>query len=137
MEFLPKQFNFLQNGYSEKRAPSVIRTTMTNGTVRQRLLNVGAPHTLNVSLMLHSQKEYQDFMKFYELINYGSDWFVAPILNDRSDSVKRIIARKVRIQNGAFTEKLNFASDNVVRTLTLVLDVDNVEYDEAWSEYYE
>ena len=41
MEYYPNTLpKFLQSSYSLKRSPSVIRTTMTNGTVRQRLSNM-------------------------------------------------------------------------------------------------
>ncbi|MCR4554120.1 MAG: hypothetical protein K5752_04295 [Succinivibrionaceae bacterium] len=131
---------FLQSGYTLKRSPSVLRTTMTNGTVRQRLLNKNAPHTLSVTLQFNNLTDYQSFISFYEnQINYGADWFIAPILNDRSDVAEsEIIARKVRIQNGSLSEQLQFRNHiGACYKISMTLDVDNVEFDQTWSNYYE
>jgi hypothetical protein len=70
-------------------------------------------------------------------INHGCDWFIAPILNDRLETTDPIIARKVRIQNGQITESLNFRNNiGACYKISMTLDVDNVEFDQAWSEYY-
>ena len=111
MNYYPKTLPmFLQSGYSLKRTPSVIRTTMTNGTVRQRLLSKDAPHVLTATLQFNNLSDYQTFVAFYQNhINFGVDWFIAPILNDRTDDDQnQIIARKVRIQNGSLSEQLQF-----------------------------
>ena len=56
MNYYPKTLpKFLQSGYTLKRSPNVLRTTMTNGTVRQRLLSKDAPHTLSVTLQFKYQ----------------------------------------------------------------------------------
>ena len=139
MNFYPNTLpKFLQNSYSLKRSPSVIRTTMTNGTVRQRLLSVDAPHTLSVNLQFNNITDYQTWLNFYEnSINHGCDWFIAPILNDRLETTDPIIARKVRIQNGQITESLNFRNNiGACYKISMTLDVDNVEFDQSWSEYY-
>ena len=83
MEYYPKTLpKFLQSGYTLKRSPNVLRTTMTNGTVRQRLLSKDAPHTLSVTLQFNNLADYQTFVAFYQnYINFGVDWFIAPILN--------------------------------------------------------
>ena len=75
MEYYPNTLpKFLQSSYSLKRSPSVIRTTMTNGTVRQRLLSVDAPHTLSVNLQFNNITDYQTWLNFYEnSINHGCD----------------------------------------------------------------
>ena len=140
MNYYPKTLPmFLQSGYSLKRTPSVIRTTMTNGTVRQRLLSKDAPHTLSVTLQFNNLADYQTFVAFYQNhINFGVDWFIAPILNDRADITEsELIARKVRIQNGSITEQLQFRSDiGACYKISMTLDVDNVEFNESWSAYY-
>ena len=140
MNYYPKTLPmFLQSGYSLKRTPSVIRTTMTNGTVRQRLLSKDAPHTLSVALQFNNLSDYQTWVDFYnDIINYGVDWFIAPILNDRTDDDQnQIIARKVRIQNGSITEQLQFRNNvGACYKISMTLDVDNVEFNESWSAYY-
>ena len=140
MNYYPKTLpKFLQSGYSLKRTPSVIRTTITNGTVRQRLLSKDAPHTLSVSLQFNNLTDYQTWLNFYnDIINYGVDWFIAPILNDRTDDDQnQIIARKVRIQNGSITEQLQFRNHiGACYKINMTLDVDNVEFSESWSNYY-
>ena len=141
MEYYPKTLpKFLQSGYTLKRSPNVLRTTMTNGTVRQRLLSKDAPHTLSVTLQFNNLTDYQSFISFYEnQINYGADWFIVPILNDRSDVAEsEIIARKVRIQNGSLSEQLQFRNHiGACYKISMTLDVDNVEFDQTWSNYYE
>ena len=111
---------------------------MTNGTVRQRLLSVDAPHTLSVNLQFNNITDYQTWLNFYEnSINHGCDWFIAPILNDRLETTDPIIARKVRIQNGQITESLNFRNHlGACYKISMTLDVDNVEFSETWSNYY-
>ena len=140
MNYYPKTLPmFLQSGYSLKRTPSVIRTTMTNGTVRQRLLSKDAPHVLTATLQFNNLSDYQTWVDFYnDIINYGVDWFIAPILNDRSDVTdNEMIARKVRIQNGSLSEQLQFRNHiGACYKISMTLDVDNVEFNESWSNYY-
>ena len=140
MNYYPKILPmFLQSGYSLKRTPSVIRTTMTNGTVRQRLLSKDAPHVLTATLQFNNLSDYQTWVDFYNnIINYGVDWFIAPILNDRTDDDQnQIIARKARIQNGSITEQLQFRNNvGACHKISMTLDVDNVEFNESWSAYY-
>ena len=127
MNYYPKTLPmFLQSGYSLKRTPSVIRTTMTNGTVRQRLLSKDAPHVLTATLQFNNLSDYQTWVDFYnDIINYGVDWFIAPILNDRTDDDQnQIIARKVRIQNGSITEQLQFRNNvGACYKISMTLDV--------------
>ena len=141
MNYYPKTLpKFLQSGYSLKRTPSVIRTTMTNGTVRQRLLSKDAPHVLTATLQFNNLSDYQTWVDFYnDIINYGVDWFIAPILNDRADITEsELIARKVRIQNGSLSEQLQFRNHiGACYKISMTLDVDNVEFDQTWSNYYE
>lgn len=140
MNYYPKTLPmFLQSGYSLKRTPSVIRTTMTNGTVRQRLLSKDAPHVLTATLQFNNLSDYQTWVDFYnDIINYGVDWFIAPILNDRADITEsELIARKVRIQNGSLSEQLQFRNHiGACYKISMTLDVDNVEFSESWSNYY-
>ena len=112
---------------------------MTNGTVRQRLLSVDAPHTLSVNLQFNNITDYQTWLNFYEnSINHGCDWFIAPILNDRADITEsELIARKVRIQNGSLSEQLQFRNHvGACYKISMTLDVDNVEFSDSWSNYY-
>ena len=140
MNYYPKTLpKFLQSGYSLKRTPSVIRTTMTNGTVRQRLLSKDASHVLTATLQFNNLSDYQTWVDFYnDIINYGVDWFIAPILNDRADITEsELIARKVRIQNGSLSEQLQFRNHiGACYKINMTLDVDNVEFNESWSAYY-
>ena len=140
MNYYPKTLpKFLQSGYTLKRSPNVLRTTMTNGTVRQRLLSKDAPHVLTATLQFNNLSDYQTWVDFYnDIINCGVDWFIAPILNDRTDDDQnQIIARKVRIQNGSITEQLQFRNNvGACYKISMTLDVDNVEFNESWSAYY-
>ena len=97
-----------------------------------------APHTLSVNLQFNNITDYQTWLNFYEnSINHGCDWFIAPILNDRLETTDPIIARKVRIQNGQITESLNCRNSiGACYKISMTLDVDNVEFDQSWSDYY-
>ena len=49
-----------------------------------------------------------------------------------------LIARKVRIQNGSLSEQLQFRNHiGACYKISMTLDVDNVEFDQTWSNYYE
>lgn len=126
----------LQSGYSIKYAPSVLRTEMTDGTVRQRLLNVGAPATLTCSILLPTQKEYNEFMAFYKSINYGVEWFVMPLINENCDTENSIDYKLIRLQKGNFTCSLQFNNGNVCRQISITCDVDTLARSDEWRDYY-
>ena len=113
MNYYPKTLpKFLQSGYSLKRTPSVIRTTMTNGTVRQRLLSKDAPHVLTATLQFNNLSDYQTWVDFYnDIINYGVDWFIAPILNDSFFKSLRFLNPSFNFFNSSFN---NFSSSNII-----------------------
>lgn len=137
VHYYPKNLKLpLQSGYSIKYKPSVLRTTMTDGTVRQRLLNVGANATLNCSLLLLKQNEYIEFIDFYKSINYGTEWFVMPVINEKNTE-GHINYRLVRMQNGSFNTTLQFFNGETCRKVELVLDIDEITSDPSWREYYE
>ena len=127
----------LQSSYSVTYTPSVLRTTMTDGTVRQRLLNVGASSTLKCNILLRTQDEYNKFMQFYKDINYGADWFVMPVINESGSTDTAIEYRLIRMQNGKFTSTLQFNNGNAVRQVGLTCDMDELKTsDSEWINYY-
>lgn len=126
----------LQSSYSVKYAPSILRTEMTDGTVRQRLLNVGAPATLTCNILFSSQAEYAKWVTFYKTLNYGTDWFVMPCVNEDCNTENNISYRLIRIQKGAYTSSLQFNNGNIVRQISITCDVDELTYDSSWSNYY-
>lgn len=128
----------LQSGYSMSYKPAILRTTMTDGTVRQRLLNVGANAELKCSIMFGNQTEYNEFLQFYKSINYGADWFVMPVVNESATSDNNINYRLVRLQSGKYSSSLVFNNGNIVRKITITCDVDELKlHDDAWAKYYE
>lgn len=133
MEFYPLDLPLpLQSGYSIKRAPSVLRTNMTDGSVFQRRMRKFAPMTANVTISLLGDKkvEFDDFMAS---IADGADWFVMPLLIGA-----KIEPRKVRIQSGKINENLTFRSDGgALWQVALTLDVDEVTtQSDEWDEFY-
>lgn len=128
----------LQSGYSMSYKPAILRTTMTDGTIKQRLLNVGANSELKCSIMFRNQAEYNEFVQFYKNINYGADWFVMPVVNESATTDKNINYRLVRIQSGKYSSSLVFNNGNMVRKITITCDVDELKlHDNAWTTYYE
>lgn len=134
MEFYPLTLPLpLQSGYSIKRAPSVLRTTMTDGSVFQRRMRKYAPLTANVTISLLGDKK-AEFDEFIASIADGADWFVMPLLIGT-----KIEPRKVRIQSGKTSESLTFRSDGgALWQVALTLDVDEVTtQSDEWDEYYQ
>lgn len=134
MNFYPLSLPLpLQSGYSIKRSPSVLRTTMTDGSVFQRRMRKFAPMTANVTISLQGERkaEFDDFIASCE---DGAAWFVMPLLIGT-----KIEPRKVRIQSGKTSESLTFRSDGgALWQVALTLDVDEVTtQSDEWDEYYQ
>lgn len=122
----------LQSGYSIKHAPSVIRTSMTDGSVFQRRMRKFAPMTANVTISLLGDKK-AEFDEFIASCEDGAAWFVMPLLIGT-----KIEPRKVRIQSGKTSESLTFRSDGgALWQVALTLDVDEVTtQSDEWDEFY-
>lgn len=134
MKFYPIDLPLpLQNGYSIERAPSVIRTDMSDGSVFQRRMRKYAPLTASVTLSLQGENKTK-FDDFIASIDDGAAWFVMPLLVQT-----KIEPRKVRIQKGKRRESLTFRNDRgALWSVALTLDVDEVEkQSDEWDEYYQ
>ena len=62
------------NGYSENIEPSVARTTMSDGYVRQRLISKHKYNTLKCSFLFSQVYFYQFFFFFYFFFYFLADW---------------------------------------------------------------
>ena len=131
-KFYPSKFpKPLQSGYSSKHRPNMLRTSMSDGYVRQRLVNQGAPDTLSVQIMLN-EIQYKEFVSWYKGdIQCGASWFVMPLL--AVDTEGSIQYRYVRIQNGEFTASVvtTSPSDGTIYRLNMALDVSNTVVDDG------
>ena len=123
----------LQQGYSVKHAPNMLRTAMADGYTRQRLVNQGAPDTANITILLNAE-EYKQFVKWYKAdIRSGADWFIMPMLAVDSEIEQDIQYRYVRIQNGVFNASL-VTTSAILRSIyrvTMTLDVSNTIVDDG------
>ena len=114
---------FLQSGYSLKTQPNMLRTQMSDGYTRQRVINSGKPAELTVSMSM-SGAEYHAFTDW---INKnaagGAGWFMAPVLSsDTGDKEPQY--QTVRIQNGAISAALTWRSNTETRwKISFTLDV--------------
>lgn len=123
----------LQQGYSVKHAPNMLRTAMADGYTRQRLVNQGAPDTANITLLLNAE-EYKQFVTWYKAdIRSGADWFIMPMLAVDSEIEQDIQYRYVRIQNGVFNASLVTTSAKLrsIYRVTMTLDVSNTIVDDG------
>ena len=121
----------LQSGYSNKHRPNIIRTAMSDGYVRQRIVNQGAPDSLNVSITM-TEADYRTFLMWYKAdIRSGQDWFVMPLLATEGD--QSIQYKYVRIQNGEVNAQLvsTNASVGSIYKLSMTLDVSNTVVDDG------
>ena len=126
----------LQESYSADYKPSLIRTTFTDGSARQRTMirttftdgsarqrtmpYNASDFSVSCVLML-TGAQWVDFWNFYKSLNYGSDWFTMNLPLDNSDSVN---TRTVRIKNGAIKKDLQFRNtSNFVYKVSFTLDV--------------
>lgn len=125
---LPK---VLQSGYSSRHKPNVIRTTMSDGYVRQRIVNQGAPDIVTCSVCL-IESDYRKFVAWYKgHIRCGQDWFVMPLLSTEGDNA--IQYKYVRIQNGEVNAALVSTGANTgsIYKLSMTLDVSNTIVDDG------
>lgn len=124
----------LQSGYTNRHKPNIIRTAMSDGYVRQRIVNQGAPDSLNVSITM-TEDDYRTFLTWYKAdIRSGQDWFVMPLLATEGD--QSIQYKYVRIQNGEVNAQLvsTNASVGSIYKLSMTLDVSNTVVDDgSWN----
>lgn len=121
----------LQSGYTTKHKPNMIRTAMADGYIRQRLINQGAPDTVNVGICL-TESQYKEFLTWYKSeIRSGQDWFIMPLLSTESDDA--IQYKYVRIQNGEVNAALQSTGAKVgsIYKLSMALDVSNTIVDDG------
>ena len=121
----------LQSGYTTKHKPTMLRTTMADGYTRQRLINQGAPDTVNIGICL-TESQYRAFLTWYKSeIRSGQDWFIMPLLSTESDDA--IQYKYVRIQNGEVNAALQSTGAKVgsIYKLTMMLDVSNTIVDDG------
>lgn len=135
-KFYPSEFpKPLQSGYSSKHRPNMLRTSMSDGYVRQRLVNQGAPDTLSVQIMLN-ENQYKRFLSWYKAdIQCGASWFVMPLL--AVDTEGSIQYRYVRIQNGEFSASVvtTNADAGTIYKIVMTLDASNTVVDDgSWQD---
>ena len=125
----------LQSGYSVKHKPNMLRTTMADGYVKQRLVNQGAPDTISAQIMM-TESQYREFMEWYKGdIQCGASWFVMPLLS--VDEEDRIQYRYCRIQNGEVNAAVVTTNvrDGTIYRLSMTLDVSNTVVDDgSWHD---
>lgn len=123
----------LQSGYTSKHAPNMLRTAMADGYTRQRLINQGAPDTVNVTILL-CDADYRKLIQWYKSdIRSGQDWFVMPLLAVDSEIEGDLQYRYVRIQNGIINASLvtTSAKARSIYRVTMTLDVSNTIVDDG------
>ena len=127
----------LQSGYTSKHSPNILRTQMSDGYCRQRLVNQGAPDTVSVSFVV-TETQYRDFLQWFKAdIQCGAAWFVMPLLS--VDSQQSVEYRCVRIQNGEVTAAVISTNQNqgTIYKLSMTLDVSNTVIDDgSWEDHY-
>lgn len=104
---------------------------MSDGYVRQRIVNQGAPDSLNVSITM-TEADYRTFLTWYKAdIRSGQDWFVMQLLATEGD--QSIQYKYVRIQNGEVNAQLVSTSASVgsIYKLSMTLDVSNTVVDDG------
>lgn len=124
----------LQSGYTSKHKPNMLRTSMSDGYVRQRLVNQGAPDTISVQVVM-TENQYRQFMEWYKGdIQCGASWFVMPLLSVDTD--QSIQYRYVRIQGGEVNAAVISTNtrDGTIYRLTMTLDASNTIVDDgSWN----
>lgn len=121
----------LQSGYSIKHRSNILRTQMSDGYVRQRLVNQGAPDSLSVQMIM-TELEYRTLIEWYKGdIHCGADWFVMPLLSVDTD--QHIQYRYVRIQSGEINASVvsTNAADGTIYRVSMNLDVSNTVVDDG------
>lgn len=132
----------LQDSYSLSVKPNILRTTMSDGYTRQRLVNQGAPYSLSCTVQL-SGGQWREMLAWYktELVS-GTNWFVMPLLNNDYDEnekeIKEITYQYARIQNGALNVGLIQRTEKgTVYKVSMTLDVSNTVVDDgSWHDHY-
>lgn len=116
------------SGYSESIEPSIARTTMSDGYVRQRLISKHKYNTLTCSF-LFTQGQYYQWTSFLQNeVNFGADWFSLPILSyDNDKQEEKIIYKTVRLQNGKYSASLKDVTKNYGQMWVV-----NCTFDLAW-----
>ena len=116
------------NGYSENIEPSIARTTMSDGYVRQRLISKHKYNTLTCSF-LFTQGQYYQWASFLQNeVNFGADWFNLPILSyDNDKQEEKIIYKTVRLQSGKYSASLKDITKNYGQMWVV-----NCTFDVAW-----
>ena len=139
MKFYPTSLPYpLQNGYATTHKPNILRTAMSDGYARQRLVNQGAPDKVNCQILLN-EKQYCDLLQWYKAdIQSGASWFVMPLL--RTEGEQSIQYKYVRIQNGEMTATLLSTSAAVgsIYRVAFTLDSSNTIVDDgSWQDHYD
>lgn len=138
MKFYPSHLPYpMQSGYAVKHRPNMLRTQMSDGYTRQRLVNQGAPDQVSVQLLLDAQ-QYRDMLQWYKAdIQSGASWFVMPLLSVDED--QEIQYRYVRLQNGTLDAKLISTSQThgSIYQVSITLDASNTVVDDgSWEDHY-
>ncbi len=127
----------LQSGYTSKHSPNILRTQMSDGYCRQRLVNQGAPDTVSVSFVV-SETQYSDFLSWFKAdIQCGASWFVIPLLS--VDAEQSLAYRYARIQNGEVTAAVisTNQTQGTIYKVSMTLDVSNTVVDDgSWQDHY-
>ena len=138
MKFFPASMpKALQSGYTSKHSPNILRTQMSDGYCRQRLVNQGAPDTVSVSFVV-SETQYRDFLQWFKAdIQCGASWFVIPLLSVDAD--QSLAYRYARIQNGEVTAAVvsTNQTQGTIYKVSMTLDVSNTVIDDgSWEDHY-
>ena len=139
MKFYPAELPLpLQSGYTSQHRPNMIRTQMADGYTRQRLINQGAPDTVQAQLII-DEAQYRDMLTWYKAdIRSGQDWFVMPLLRESAgDSATEY--RCVRMQGGEFSAAVVSTNQHrgTIYRISLTLDVSNTIVDDgSWEDHY-
>ena len=123
----------LQTGYAIKHKSNMLRTQMSDGYVRQRLVNQGAPDSLSVQMIM-TELEYRTLLEWYKGdIQCGASWFVMPLLSVDIDSDEHIQYRYVRIQNGEIDASVvsTNATEGTIYRVSMQLDASNTVVDDG------
>lgn len=138
MKFYPSHLPYpMQSGYAVKHRPNMLRTQMSDGYTRQRLVNQGAPDQVSAALVLTAAK-YRELLQWYKGdIQSGAAWFVMPLLSVDED--QEIQYRYVRLQNGTLDAKLISTSQThgSIYQVSMTLDASNTIVDDgSWEDHY-
>lgn len=138
MKYYPASLPYpLQSGYTSRHTPNILRTEMADGYSRQRLINQGAPDTVQCSVLLDDE-QYKAFLTWYKgEIHSGADWYVMPLLATEGDTATAY--RYARIQRGEVSAAVvtTSSSRGTIYRLSMTLDVSNTVVDDGtWEDHY-